>query len=42
MAEREAQRAKDSTVEEFCRRLVARGVPEEAVREAPAEMRGLG
>jgi len=39
LAERETQRAKDSTVEEFSRRLVARGVPEEAVREAAAEMR---
>jgi len=42
LAEREAQRAKDSTVEEFSRRLVAKGLPEAAVREAAAEMRGSG
>lgn len=42
LAEREAQRAKDSTVEEFSRRLMARGVPEEAIQEAAAEMRNLG
>ena len=40
LAEREAQRAKDSTVEEFSRRLMARGVSEEAISEAAAEMRG--
>src|SRR5271163_2785794 len=34
-----AQRAKDSTVEEFSRRLIARGVPEQAIEEAAAEMR---
>ena len=30
LAEREAQRAKDSTVEEFSQRLIAHGVPEQA------------
>lgn len=39
LAEREAQRAKDRTVEEFSRRLIARGVPEQAIQEAAAEMR---
>jgi hypothetical protein len=39
LAEREAQRAKDSTVEEFSQRLTARGVPEQAIQEAVAEMR---
>jgi hypothetical protein len=39
LAEREAQRAKDSTVEEFSQRLIAHGVPEQAIQEAVAEMR---
>jgi hypothetical protein len=39
LAEREAQRAKDSAVEEFSRRLIAHGVSEEAIQEAAAEMR---
>jgi len=39
LAERESQRARDSAVEEFSQRLIARGVPEKAVREAAAEMR---
>lgn len=39
LAEREAERARESAVEEFSRRLVARGVSEEVVREAVAEMR---
>lgn len=39
LAEREAQRAKDSTVEEFSRLLMAHGVPEQAIQEAAAEMR---
>ncbi len=39
LAEREAQRAKESTVEEFSRRLIAHGVSEQAVQEAVAEMR---
>jgi Arc/MetJ-type ribon-helix-helix transcriptional regulator len=39
LAEREAQREKDSTVEEFSQRLVAHGVPEQAIQEAVAEMR---
>ena len=38
LAEREAQRTKDSAVEEFSRRLIARGIPEQAVRDAAAEM----
>jgi hypothetical protein len=39
LAEREARRAKDSTVEEFSQRLIAHGVPEQAIKEAIAEMR---
>jgi hypothetical protein len=39
LAEREAQRAKDRAVEEFSRRLMAHGVPEETIQEAAAEMR---
>ncbi len=39
LAELEVQRAKDSTVAEFSRRLMARGVPEQAIQEAAAEMR---
>ncbi len=39
LAEREAQRAKESTVEEFSQRLLAHGVPEQAIQEAVAEMR---
>jgi hypothetical protein len=39
LAEREAQRANDSTVEEFSRRLMAHGVPEKAIQEAAAEMK---
>ena len=39
LAETEAQRAKDSTVEEFSQRLRAHGVPEQAIKEAVAEMR---
>ena len=39
LAEREAQQAKDSTVEEFSQRLMAHGVPEQAIQEAAAEMR---
>lgn len=39
LAEREAQRAQDSTVEELSRRLIAHGVPEQAIQEAIAEMR---
>ena len=38
LAEREAGRRRDSTVEEFSRRLVAHGVSEQAVREAAEEM----
>jgi hypothetical protein len=39
LAELEAGRAKDSTVEEFSRRLKARGVSARAIREAAEEMR---
>jgi len=39
LAEREAQRETDSAVEEFSQRLIARGVPEQAIQEAAAEMR---
>ena len=39
LAEREAERVRESAVEEFSRRLVARGVSEEAIEEAAAEMR---
>ena len=39
LAEREAQRAKDSTVEELSQRLLAHGVPKQAIQEAIAEMR---
>jgi hypothetical protein len=39
LAEREAQRAKDSAVEEFSRRLIAHGVPKHTIQEAVAEMR---
>jgi hypothetical protein len=33
------QRVKDSAVEELSRRLISHGVPEQAMREAAAEMR---
>lgn len=39
LSEREAQRTKEVTVEEFSRRLIAHGVPEQAVHEAAAEMK---
>ena len=39
LAEREARHASDSTIEEFSRRLLAHGVPEQAIREVVAEMR---
>ena len=39
LAELEALRANDSTVEEFSRRLIAHGVPEHAIEQAAAEMR---
>ena len=42
LAEREAQRAKDSTVEEFSHRLRAHGVPEQTIQDAVAEMRAEG
>ncbi len=38
LAQREAERARNSTVEEFSRRLRAHGVPETAIQEAAAEM----
>ena len=42
LADREAQRAKEATVEEFSKRLLAHGVSEQAVLEAAAEMRAEG
>ncbi|HEV2646672.1 MAG TPA: hypothetical protein VGU46_09935 [Acidobacteriaceae bacterium] len=39
LGEREAERAKDSAVEEFSQRLLAHGVPKRAIQEAAAEMR---
>jgi hypothetical protein len=41
LAERESQREKDSTVEEFSQRLIVHGVPEQAIQEAVAEMRAV-
>lgn len=38
LAKREAQRAKDSTVEEFSRLLAAKGVSKQAIQQAAAEM----
>ena len=38
LAQREAERARNSTVEEFSRRLMAHGVSEKAIQEAAAEM----
>ncbi len=42
LAQREAERARNSTVEEFSRRLRAHGVPETAIQEAAAEMGTAG
>ena len=42
LAEKEAKRAKDSTVEEFSQRLMDHGVPELAIRKAVAEMKAEG
>ena len=42
LAEREAERAKDSTVEEFSRKLIAHGVSKQAVQQAAAEMLAEG
>jgi hypothetical protein len=39
LAERESQRARDSSVEEFSRKLIAHGVAEEIIQEAAAEIR---
>lgn len=39
LAEREAARAKENTLVEFSRRLMAHGVSEKAIQEAAAEMR---
>ena len=39
LAEKQFREAKDSTVEEFSRRLMAHGVLEETIQEAAAEMR---
>ena len=41
-AERAAQQTRNSTAEELTRRLIAHGVPEQAVQEAVAEMRSSG
>jgi len=41
LAEREVQRMRESTVEEFSKRLMARGVPEQAIQEAADEMRSV-
>ena len=40
LAEREAERVRESAVEEFSRSLVAHGVSEETIREAVAGMGG--
>jgi len=42
LAEREARRAKDWAVEEFSRRLLAHGVPAQAIQQAADEMRAEG
>ena len=39
LSERETQRAKEVAVEEFSQRLIAHGVPEQAIKQAAAEMR---
>ena len=39
LSEREAQRGEDSAIEEFSQRLIAHGVPEQAIEDAVAEMR---
>jgi hypothetical protein len=39
LAGREAQRAKNSIIEEFSQRLIAHRVPEQAIEDAVAEMR---
>ncbi len=41
-AERAAQQAGNTAVEELSRRLLAHGVPEQAIQEAVAEMRSSG
>ena len=38
LAQRETERARTTTVEEFSRRLAAHGVPTKAIQEAAAEM----
>lgn len=42
LAEREAQRAKDSTVEEFSRLLAAQGISKQAILQAAAKMLSEG
>ena len=42
LAEREARRAENTAVEEFSRRLLAHGVPAQAIQDAAAEMRAEG
>jgi hypothetical protein len=41
LAGREAQRAKNSTIEKSSQRLIAHGVPEQAIEDAVAEMRAV-
>ncbi len=41
LAQMEADRTKDSTVEELSRRLMAHGVPEKAIQQALSEMGAL-
>jgi hypothetical protein len=42
LAEREAQQPKQTTLEEFARRLKAHGVPDQAVDAAIANMKAAG
>ena len=39
LAQIEARRSEEAAVEEFSRRLLAHGVPEQAIQEAAAEMK---
>ncbi len=41
-AERAAKQTRNSTVEELSRRLIAHGVPEQAIQQAVAEMKSSG
>ena len=42
LAENEARRSRDTTLEEFSQRLLAHGVPAAAIHEAAAEMKAQG